>query len=215
MALSFGAAIPQGDFASTEKLLNNGFALKGFTGEYSGAYYLTDYFGLAGNVIYASNSLDGDALSALLEQEIPDSIPSNSDAVLTIGIWKQISLTVGPQFTLPISTNLFLDAYALAGINFVLAPQMDLSVVVDDEWFYRTLKVQNVSYVFDLGVALRYNFNESYGLRIYSSYFQSKAKGTGLKQVSDALGNDAVTEETDFSTTIQSIHVGIGLVYRL
>lgn len=212
MALSFGVSMPNGEFAGNSDLAKHGFAKQGFSGEYTGAYFLTDYFGIGENIKFSSNDVDRNALADLLTERIPDSI-ADLNPTLSIGVWRQIALMAGPHLSLPLASELYVDAYALGGFNFVLPPDMELTASVDGEGFYRTLSVQSLSFALDLGLALRYNFNEMYGLRIYSSYFLSKAKGEVIEELQDRTGLN--TETSDFTTPIRSLHAGIGLVYRL
>jgi hypothetical protein len=212
MSLSFGAAFPQSDFGSTENLSKDGFAEQGFTGEYTGLYLLTDYFGIGGNIKFSSNGLSN-KLRSRLEDEIPDDLPLDSITITTnFGSWKQVALVVGPHFTLPLS-RMNIDAYAMAGVNFVMPPEMEISAIIDDEWYLRSFSSNTVSYALDFGIALRYHLNEDYSLRLFSSYFMSKSKGKIREEINQA-GNLEPTE-SDFSSNIRSFHVGIGIVYRL
>ena len=144
--------------------------------EYTGLYLLTDFFGIGGNIKFSSNNLNS-KLRERLEEEIPDDLPLDSLAITTnLGMWKQIALMVGPHFTIPVS-KINIDAYAMAGINFVMPPKMEISAVIDNEWYLRNFSGNTVSYAVDLGIAMRFHLNEDYSLRLYSSYFMSKSKG--------------------------------------
>jgi hypothetical protein len=213
MALSFGVGIPKSDFGSTDNLAKDGFAEQGFTGEYTGLYLLTNFFGIGGNIKFSSNAVNQTQLGSRLEDELPDDLPSDSLAITTnIGSWKQVSLMVGPHFTLPVSI-MNIDVYALAGINFIMPPKIEISAVLDNEWYLREFTGNTVSYAVDLGIALRFHLNEDYSLRIYSSYFLSKSKGKFREELHEGAGVPPL--ESDFSGNIQSIHAGIGIVYRL
>lgn len=207
MSLCFVSSTPLGNFSKNESLQTDGFALSGFGGEYSGAYFITEHFGVGGNIRYTSNTLDDDAARNMLLEELPDNV-APEDVQVGIGLWKQASLVAGPYFSLPFS-QLSLDAYALIGINFLMPPEMRVAATVDEEFYERSLKVQSVNYALDAGIAIRYHFNESYSLRFFSSYFQSKASG----EIREEIGTGA--EESDQNLTIQSLNFGIGIVYRL
>lgn len=211
MSLSFGAGFPLSDFGSSEDLSKDGFAEQGFTGEYTGLYLLTDYFGIGGNIKFSSNGLSS-KLRSRLEDEIPDDLPDSLAITTSIGTWKQIALMVGPHLTLPLSKINF-DAYAMAGINFVMPPEMEISAVIDDEWYLRNWKGNTVSYAVDFGIAMRYHLNEDYSLRLFSSYFMSKSSGKIRKEINQ--GANVEPTESDFSGKIRSFHVGIGIVYRM
>ena len=213
MSLSFGTAIPLSDFGSSEDLSKDGFAEQGFSGEYTGLYLLTEYFGIGGNIKFSSNGLNTSKLRDRLESEIPEDLPTDSLAITTnFGSWKQVALMVGPHFTLPVS-RINIDAYAMGGINFVMPPEMEISAVIDDEWYLRNFSGNAVSYALDFGFALRYHLSDDYSLRLYTSYFMSKMKGKGREEFQQGI--DSEITETDFTGQIRSFHAGIGLVYRL
>jgi len=212
MSLCFVGSTPLGNFSSHKSLRTDGFALTGFGGDYSGAYFFSKYIGVGGNIKFITNTIDDDAVRQLIRDEIPDDIPVEN-AQFGIGLWKQVSLAGGPYFTLPLST-LNLDAFTLIGINFILPPEMRVSATIDDESYERSLSVQTVNYALDLGIALRYHFNEIYSIRLFSSYFQSKSSGK-IREEADDGTNPPDVEETNQSLTIQSINFGIGVVYRL
>ena len=213
MSLSFGVGIPLGDFGRSDNLSKDGFAEQGFTGEYTGLYLLTDYFGLGGDIKYSSNGINVVRLRDRLEDEIPEDFPPDSFAITTnFGSWKQVALMVGPHFTIPVSM-INIDAYALAGINFVMPPEMEITAVTGDEEYLRTFSTNTVSYALDLGIAMRIHLNEEYSLRLYSSYFLSKSKGKIRKEISQ--GDITEPSESDYSGNIRSFHAGIGIVYRL
>jgi hypothetical protein len=212
MSLSFGIGLPLGDFGNTDNLLKDGFAEQGFTGEYTGLYLLADFFGIGGNIKYSSNGLSR-MLRSRIEDEIPGHLPLDSLAITTnFGMWKQIALMIGPHFTLPVSKINF-DLYAMGGINFVMPPKMELSAVIDDEWYLRSFSANTVSYALDLGLAMRFHLNEDYSLRLYSSYFISKSKGKIREEINQGINIES--SENDFSGNIGSLHAGIGIVYRL
>jgi hypothetical protein len=215
MSLSFGASCPLGDFADNRYISENGFAGNGYSGEYTGAYFLKDNLALGGNIKYTSNPLDVVALGNLLEQEAPDSLFPNAPETFRTGLWKQITFLAGPHASLALAPEFTADIYALTGINFVLAPEYEFMVTEEETWYSKSLTTRNVSYAMELGLALRYNLNDDYGLRFYGSYFLSQVKGSLHEVIKTSGTDDLLTTETAFSTTIQSLFAGMGLVYRL
>ncbi len=213
MSLCFISAIPLGDFAANENLRSNGFAYTGYGGEYTGVYFLTEYIGFGGNIKFISNTVDNNTAQRLLREEIPDDIPDDI-AEFGIGLWKQVSFAAGPYFSLPLS-RISLDAYTLIGLNFVMPPAMEVSATIDEDSYYRRLSVQTVSYVLDLGIALRYHMNDNYSIRFFSGYSQSKSKGKISEELDLEGPDNSDVVETDQSITIQTVNLGIGIVYRL
>lgn len=211
MSLSFGRGIPMSDFANTASLANNGFATQGYMADYSGAYYPFDYWGLAGTIKFNQNALDQDATRAALIDLIPETPPGNYDITLDIGYWNIVSIGVGPQFTLPIS-KLSIDAYFFPGLHIVAPPKMQLTIHDgEDSKVYRG-ETQNLRFGFETGLALRYELGSNYGIRLSASYLQTSSKG---ELISNLAGQIDDNKELDFTTKIQIINFGIGLVYRM
>jgi len=213
MSLCFLVNQPMGNFSSTNALQKDGFALTGFGGEYSGAYFFKKHIGVGGNIKYTSNTMKDQPVRKLLRDEIPSVIPIEN-ARFEIGLWKQVSLVAGPYFSIPFQ-NLYLDAFTLIGINFIMPPEMNISAVTDEASYNRSLSVQSVSYALNLGLALRYHLNYKYSLRIFSDYFHSKSKSE-IREELDLDGDGTFdTIETARSVPIHSANFGVGLVYRL
>ncbi|MBN1597493.1 MAG: outer membrane beta-barrel protein [Bacteroidales bacterium] len=214
ISLTFGLTKPLANFGGSSDPDSKGFALSGFAGDYSGAYFLTDYFGIGGDIKFTSNTLNETKLKDRLDEQLPPEFSGDLEYTYTLGIWKQVALLVGPQLTIP-SDNLTLDIYALAGPNFVMTPDFEINAQVDETEFNRRLLSQDVSFGVDLGIGIRYHLSELYSVRIYSSYFISKAKGEIIKETLEENEELPVVEKTNFSLPIQSLNIGIGIVYRL
>lgn len=208
MSLTFGTASPLGDFKEASDITSDGFALQGFIGEYTGAYYYKNYIGLKGEIKFTSNLLNQSKAREKLDELLPE-LPDSIEADYTLSHWTQVGFFIGPQFTLPVG-KLRIDAWILGGLNFIMAPEMEIRGTIDDEFIYYKLSDTKISFGFDTGLGLRYVFNESYGINLYTSYFQSKSKGEALKQVIDSG-----EEIQDFTRKIHSFNVGIGIVYLL
>ncbi len=212
MSLSFGGIIPISNFGSAANLNENGFALNGFSGDYSGAYFLNKYFGIGGNIKYASNSIDEPLVADFLRREAPVISQDSTLNLLKMGLWNQIALSIGPEITIPTDRWCF-DLFTLGGINFVMPPQMSINIESEDETYTRELKTSTVSYSLDLGIAIRYHLSEKTSVRLHGSYFQSKIEGDIIKTLQEAHNETVITDK--FSCSIQTLNFGIGVVYRL
>jgi hypothetical protein len=212
MSLSFGGIIPISNFGSTANLSENGFALNGFSGDYSGAFFLNKYFGIGGNIKYASNSIDEPLVAVFLQNEAPIVSQDSTANSFRMGIWKQIAMTIGPEITFT-TARLCFDLFALSGINFVMPPEMAINIETSNESYSRKLETPTVSYGFDLGIALRYHLSEKTSIRLHGSYFQSSIKGE-ITKILQEDNNETVTTD-NYSCPIQTLNFGIGVVYRL
>jgi len=212
MAISFGGNLPLKNFASYNDLTQHGFALNGFTGDYSGGFFLKKNLGIGGNIRYASNTLDEDALIDLLSEEFPIDFPLDGDPSYFSGFWKYISVLAGPEYTIQ-RERANIDLYMLTGINFVLPPEMSIYANNLDDYYNRSLEVRTVNLGFEAGCALRYHINTYTSIRIHMSWFISTCNGNIIKD-KQVLGNKT-SEKIDYSCPINTLNAGIGVAYRL
>jgi hypothetical protein len=212
MALSFGGNLPLKNFGSYSSLTHHGFALNGFTGDYSGAYFLKNKLGIGGNIRYASNSLDENALINLLAEEFRADYPLHNEPAYLAGFWKYISVIAGPEYTFPRERANF-DLYMLTGINFVLPPDMSTYTSYLDNFYDRRLEVSTVNLAFEAGCALRYHLSFRSSIRIHASWFISTCKGDISKKIE--VDGEKTSQKIDYSCPINALNAGIGIVYRL
>jgi hypothetical protein len=212
MSLSFGGILPLGNFASSSDLQKDGFALNGFAGDYSGAWFLKKHLGIGGNIRYASNPVNEKTIADLLKNVIPDIFPDTLTPAIGIGYWRQVAITTGPEVTFG-KGRINFDMYALVGINFVMPPDMLIHVTWNESSYSEKLTVRSVSYAVDLGAALRYHLSEKTSLRLYFGYFQSKAKGTMEHTIQ--IGEEQNTQNEKYNCPIRTLNAGIGLTCHL
>ncbi len=212
MALSFGGSYPLKDFASYTDLTHHGFALNGFTGDYSGAFFSKKNFGIGGNIRYTSNSIDENALLDLLVSEFPDDFPLTDEPSYISGFWNHISLLIGPEYTIP-TERVNIDLFVHSGITFILPPEMGVEAVNGDNYYNRKLEIRTVNLGLNIGCALRYHLSAFTSIRIHLSYFISASKGDIIKNM-DIEGN-TTSDREDYFCPINTFNVGIGIAYRL
>lgn len=212
MAISFGGNFPLQDFSEYSDLTHHGFATNGFNGDYSGGFFNGKNLGIGGNICYASNSIDDNTVYELLLAEFPEDFDLENNPSYFSGFWKYVSLLVGPEYTIP-RERANLDFYTLAGINFVLPPEMSIYAETPDDYYSRSLEVRAVNLGFEAGCALRYHINEHTSIRIHASWFMSTCKGDIIKK--RGLENERTSEKTGYSCLISTLNAGIGVAYRL
>ena len=79
-SISFGASIPQGDYAATGDLSSNGYANTGGAIKFDAGYFPVSYFGIGGSFSFGSNyatrdSLLNDVITYIEENEKNDMYP--------------------------------------------------------------------------------------------------------------------------------------------
>ena len=212
MALSFGGTIPLKEFAAYSDLTKNGFALNGFTGDYSGGFFTQKKFGIGGNIRYASHPVEEKVVQALLAQELPDDFPLTEQPSYIPGFWKHISFLAGPEYTIS-QSKANIDLFVLSGINFILPPEMSTYAVNQNDYYKRKMEVRTVNLGFEAGCALRIHLNEYTSVRFHASWFISKCDGNIIHEME--LQGEKTYNKEKYSCPINTLNGGIGITYRL
>jgi hypothetical protein len=212
MSLSFGGIIPLNNYKAVNDLSKNGYALNGFSGDYSGAFFFGKNTGIAANIKYASNSLNEEALWNSLVEETFNYFNDTTGFNYKTGMWNQVAVTIGPQITCPLG-NFNLDLYTMAGVTFIFPPKASVYREINNTSYLRKLEINSVSYALDLGFAVRYHLNEVTSIRFHGSYSISHIKGNIYKKWVD--DNIETSERILYSCPVNAINIGIGIVYRL
>jgi len=212
MSLAFAGSWPLHEYSQHQDLFCDGFALRGFAGDYSGAFFNRKNLGIGGSIRYTSNPVRDESILSLLANEIPNDLQFSEDPVYTVGFWKLVSVLSGPEYTFP-RNNMNLDLYIRAGINFILAPEMDIYAQNTEGYFRRELDINTLNAGLASGGALRYHLNENTSVRIYADWFISSCRGE-VTQTREFLDNKTETTSA-YHFTIAIFSAGIGVVYRL
>jgi hypothetical protein len=210
MSLSFGTASPLGDFGKNKSLLSDGYANFGFMADYSGAYYLYNYLGIAGSIKFNQNSID----KTDVETQLLELIPLETTDTITridLGYWSNVSFSVGPQFTFPVGRFNF-DLYFMPGLHINTPPKMELAAIIDNVPYNTSVSAQNIRFGFETGASIRISLGTNAGIRVFASYLQTSSKGEILSKIGD---DASANTTTDFSRKIQIVNTGIGIYYVL
>lgn len=135
-SISFGACLPQGDYALTGDLSSNGYAKPGGAIKFDAAYFPGSYLGIGGSFSFGSNY----GISDSLMQDMLDYVVENASSVIDIpedaeklygsGFWNNISLYLGPHFSFRASQRLYFDLRVLAGISILRPPRPGVTHIV-------------------------------------------------------------------------------------
>ena len=178
LSISMGASIPFGDYATTDKLLQSGYAGTNFVLNFDGSYILFPFFGIGGTFSFGSNYTDGDALKEQVIDIFSDlyptfPIPPGSEVDVSLGPWRYVNLMVGPEVAFPIAV-IQLDIRALAGVSFVMPPDRDLSVSTPDGDYTSSQKSQLVNFGYVVGGGIRFGMRGATSIRVSADYFHTK-----------------------------------------
>jgi opacity protein-like surface antigen len=210
LGLSFGASMPNEEFARKSLEEDGGYALPGFVVEFSGAYIFDYYFGIAGTFTFSSNPPDRDRL----EQDLIDAItgpvpPEIEEVIFNQGSWMYSNLMGGPFLTFPVAF-MNLDFRAVAGLSILLSPPWELTVRTHEETYFTKRSGNTASFAYMLGTGIRFNINPNYAIRLSGDYFHSKP--TFSIDENSMVGS--ATGKSTYDMSVGTINLNIGIAYK-
>jgi len=220
MSISMGAAIPQGDFKSTDPSSGDvGYAQTSFSLAFDGAYFFLPNLGLGGTVSFLNNAVNQVALRdniiADIEEQYPDfEIPDETYTSFTVGAWNHVNVMAGPQLTLPFG-SVSVDIRALAGIVWVFPPSADFYLAdPEQELDYRIYwdQSQSVQFGYDIGGGFRFDSGRDYIIKLGVDYSSTKVKYQITDEISTPDNPDSGTTR-DYTQTLGTVQVMVGLGY--
>jgi len=216
-SISFGATMPQGDYAASGDLSSNGYAKKGGAIKFDAGYFPVSYFGIGGSFSFGSNYAMRDSLLNDMVTYIEENasniidIPDNAEILYGSGFWNYINVFIGPHFSIRASPRLYFDFRGLAGVSFIRPPDQELRINFDDTSIYSTTSHNSTSFGFLAGGGMRYNLNSNLALKLAADYFQSKSKNTYAFDLFQDVAEDIPPLDAEF--LIQTVELTIGLAY--
>jgi len=216
-SISFGVALPQGDYAATGDLASNGYAKNGGAIKFDAGYFPTSYFGIGASFSFGSNYANRDSLIndivSYIEENASDiiHIPDNAEILYGSGFWNYINLFIGPHFSIRASQKLYFDFRGLAGVSFIRPPDQELRINFDNTNIYTQTSHNSASFGFLAGAGIRYNLNTNLALKFAADYFQSKSKNTYTFELFTGVAEDVPPLDAEFY--IRTIELTLGLAY--
>lgn len=216
-SISFGAVLPQGNYASTEGLDDSGYARTGGAIKFDAAYFPLSYVGIGGSFSFGSNFAHRDSLlqdMMLYVEENASSIidiPEDADILYGSGFWNYINLFVGPNFSFRPAQRLYFDFRALAGGTILRAPDQELRINFDGTEVYSRTSRNKLAFGFTAGAGMRFKLNSSISLRLAADYFQSRAKFEYTFDLLQGVAEDIPPITADFP--VRTIEITAGLAY--
>jgi opacity protein-like surface antigen len=217
VSISFGASIPQGDYAATGDLSSNGYANTGGAIKFDGGYFPVSYFGIGGSFSFGSNYATRDSLLSDVITYIEENssgigdIPEDAEALYGSGFWNYINLFLGPHFSIRATQNLYFDFRGLAGLSIIRAPNQELTITYDGNSIYTNSSYNNVAFGWTAGGGIRYKFNENLALKLSVDYIQTKAKNTYTFNLFSGVVDDVPPLDAEFN--IKALEITAGLAY--
>ena len=216
-SISFGATLPQGEYAETGDLATNGYAKNGGAIKFDAGYFPTSYFGIGASFSFGSNYANRDSLINDLVSYIEENasniihIPENAEILYGSGFWNYVNLFIGPHFSIRASQKLYLDFRGLAGVSFIRPPDQELRINFDDTSIYTQTSHNSASFGFLAGAGVRYNLNSNLALKFAADYYQAKSKNTYTFDLFTGVAEDVPPLDAEFY--IRTVELTIGLAY--
>jgi opacity protein-like surface antigen len=216
-SISFGASLPQGDYAKAGDLSSNGYAKTGGTIKFDGAYFPGSYLGIGGTFGFGSNFAERDTLVRDMVAYIEENstsiidIPEDAEIIYGSGFWNYINLFVGPHFSIRAGQRLYFDFRGLAGMTVLRAPEQDLRINFDETEIYSVSNGNKLAFGFTAGGGLRFNLNSDLALKFSADYFQSKAIFTYTFDLFKDVAEEITPLDAEFY--VRTVELTIGLAY--
>lgn len=217
IGINLGLSFPQTDFASSQDLFSNGYAVSGFSIEFDGIYFPGSVLGFGGMMgfgsYYTLQDKYFDGLSTYLDSH-PDNpdldIPARSEVLFESGFWSVFNLLAGPELAVPF-WNFQFGVRAMAGPSVVLAPKKTLSYESGQEKLLVETGGSSLSLSYIYGTSLMYFLNPGTSIRVAADYLIGKSTYDFDAFIETPLG--VMEENKSESVKINSLQVSVGLSY--
>jgi opacity protein-like surface antigen len=216
-SISFGASLPQGDYAATGNLATSGYARAGGAIKFDAAYFPVSYFGIGGSFSFGSNYASRDSLLKDMTAHVEENassiidIPNDAEILYGTGFWNNINLFLGPHFSVRATQKLYFDFRALAGLSFLRPPDQELSILFDDTEIYSRISNTKLALGINAGAGLRYRLNSNIALKLGADYNQARSKFNYAFNLFQGVATNIPQVESNFF--VRTIELSAGLAY--
>jgi len=216
-SISFGAILPQGNYAATGDLSSNGYARNGGAIKFDAGYFPVSYIGIGGSFSFGSNFVDRDSLIkdivSYIETNTPGGIdiPDYAEVIYGSGFWNYINLFIGPQFSIRATQRIYLDFRALGGLSIIRPPDQELTITYAGNNIYVHTSYNNVAFGFTAGGGIRIMLNTNLALKLSGDFVQTKARNTYTFDLFQGVADNVPPVDAEFY--IRTVELAAGLAY--
>lgn len=218
IGFSLGTSMPKGDFASSEEMFADGYAIPGFTVQFEGFYYPVSIIGIGGVLDFGSLYANRDVyLEQLLDYAYNDSdlplyvIPPGIDEVdFESGFWNYVNLFTGPEISVPFG-RFQAGVRVLGGLSMAVYPKREMYYMEGQDDLEALIKGTTLNLGYTYGASLLYLSRGGTALKLSADYLHSSAAyDFELNLVTDAE-TFSDTEAGDID--IEALSVTLGFFY--
>jgi len=216
-SISFGATLPQGDYAATGDLSSNGYARNGGAIKFDAGYFPVSYIGIGGSFSFGSNFVNRDSLIndviSYIETNTPGGIdiPDYAEITYGSGFWNYINLFIGPQFSIRATQRIYFDFRALGGLSIIRPPDQELAISYAGNNIYAHTSYNNIAFGFTAGGGIRIMLNTNLALRFSGDFVQTKARNTYSFDLFQGVTDNVPPSDAEFY--IRAVELAAGLAY--
>jgi opacity protein-like surface antigen len=216
-SISFGASLPQGDYATTGDISSNGYARTGGAIKFDAGYFPVSYFGIGASFSFGSNYALRDSLVkdmvSYIEENTPGGvdIPEDAEILYGSGFWNYFNLFIGPHFSIRATQKLYFDFRGLAGLSVIRPPDQELTITYDGNSIYNRTSYNNVAFGFTAGGGIRFMLNDNIALKLSGDFVQTKAKNTYTFGLYEGILENIPPVDAEFF--IRTVEITLGLAY--
>lgn len=216
-SISFGAILPQGDYAATGDLSSNGYARNGGAIKFDAGYFPVSYFGIGGSFSFGSNFVNRDSLIkdviSYIETNTPGGIdiPDYAEIIYGSGFWNYINLFIGPQFSIRATQRIYFDFRVLGGLSIIRPPDQELTITYAGNNIDAHTSYNNVAFGFTAGGGIRIKLNTNLALKLSGDFVQTKTRNTYTFDLFQGVVDNVPPIDAQFY--IRAVELAAGLAY--
>lgn len=217
IGINLGLSMPGTEFAGSQDLFSDGFAVSGFSIEFDGIYFPGSIFGIGGIIGFGSYyTLQDQYYNSARDylESHPDNpefeLPDRSEVLFESGFWNIINFMAGPELAVPF-WNFQFGVRAMGGPSVIITPKRTISYETTLENMLVKTGGTDISLSYMYGASLMYFLSEGTSIRITADYLSSKGSYNFNASIETPLGE--LYEETDESVNINTLQLSVGLSY--
>ena len=138
-------------------------------------------------------------------------IPDYAETLYGTGFWNNISIYLGPHFSIRATQRLYFDMRVLAGLSVLRPPDQELLISWDGNEIHSRVSNNKLTFGFTAGGGIRIKLNENLALKMGVDFTQARAKFEYTFALFEGLAADVPPVSSDFY--VRTLDFMAGLAY--